>query len=174
MGRRYEIWRCEFEKFVRLQQRWCELLEAEAEEERKSSCSAKEDQPPAPRGSVVFGSFARIVQEKVCTREEETDGRTGDVVGCPWVAPTREEREKVVDVAAATWRSETQANVEELFSGADGAGVHEGLTWGNRPHGETRLRAQDGRAESARQLNSAGVFDKYALGRTAPAGLRYA
>ena len=25
-----------------------------------------------------------------------------------------------------------------------------------------------------RQLNSAGVFDQYALGRTAPAGLRYA
>ena len=131
MGRRYEIWRCEFEKFVCLKQRWCELLEAEAEEERKSSCSAKEDQPPAPREPVVFGSFERNVQEKVCKREEETEGRTGDVVGRPWVAQFREEREKVVDAAAATWRSTTQANVEGLFSGADGAGVHgEGLAWG--------------------------------------------
>ena len=151
MGRCYEIWRCEFEEFVRLKQRWCELLEAEAEEERKPWCSAKEDQPPAPRGSVVFGSFARNAQEKVCTREEETGGRTGGVVGCPWVAPIREEREKVVDAAAATWRTTTQANAEELFSGADGAGGHkEGLAWGNWPCGETRPRTQDGRAESAR------------------------
>ena len=150
MGRRYEIWRCEFEKFVRLQQRWCELLEAEAEEERKPWCSAKEDQPPAPRGSVALASLARIAQEKVCTREGETDEIIGDVAGCPWVAPIGEGREKVIDAAAAT-SEETQANVEELFSGTDCVGVHrEGLAWGNRPHGETRPRTQDGQAESAR------------------------
>ena len=150
MGRRYEIWRCEFEKFVRLQQRWCELLEAEAEEEREPGCSAKEDQPPALRGSVALGSLAKIVQEKVSSREEEADEGKGDVVGCPWVAPICEGKEKVVDAAAAT-SDKTQANVEELSSGADGVGVHgEGLALGNRPHDETRPRTQDGRAESAR------------------------
>ena len=86
MGRRYGIWRCEFEKFVRLQQRWCELLEAEAEEERTSWCSAKEDQPSAPRGSVALGSWEKIAQEKVPLREEAADERIGDVEGCPWVA----------------------------------------------------------------------------------------
>ena len=36
MGRRYEVWRCEFEKLVRLQHKWCELelLEEDAHEVR--------------------------------------------------------------------------------------------------------------------------------------------
>ena len=126
-------------------------MEAEAEEEKKSSCSAKKDQPPAPREPVGFGSFEGNAQEKDCKQEKETEGRTGDVVGRPWVAPFREEREKVVDAAAATWRSKAQANVEGLFSGADGAGVHgEGLAWGIWPCGEARPRSQGGRVESAR------------------------
>ena len=151
MGRRYEIWRCEFAKCLAMQHKWCELLEAEAEEEKKSSCSAEKDQPPAPREPVVFGSFDRNAQEGVCKREKETERRTGDVVGRPWVAPFRDEREKVVDAAAATRRSATQENVEGLFSGADGAGVHgEGLAWGIWPCGETRPRSQGGRVESAR------------------------
>ena len=151
MGRGYEIWRCEFAKCLAMQHKWCELLEAEAEEEKKSSCSAKKDQPPAPREPVVFGSFERNAQEKDCKREEETERETGDVVGRPWVAPFRDEREKVVDAAAETWRSATQANVEGLFSGADGAGVHEkGLAWGIWPCGETRPRPQGGRVELAR------------------------
>ena len=150
MGRRYDIWRCEFEEFVRLKQRWCELLEAGAKEERESECSAKEDQPPAPRGSVALGSLAKSAQEKVSPRKEEVDEGKGDVEGCPWVAPTREGEEEVVDVAAAT-SDGTQADVEELFSGSDGVGVHgERLTLGNRPHAETRPREQDGRVESAR------------------------
>lgn len=57
MGRRYEIWRCEFAKCLAMQHKWCELLEAEAEEERISWCSSKEDQPPAQRGSVPLGSL---------------------------------------------------------------------------------------------------------------------
>ena len=150
MGRRYEIWRCEFEKLVRLQQRWCELLETEAEEERKSWGSAKEDQPPAQRGSVALGSLTKIAQEKVSTRVEETDEGIGGVVGCPWIAPVRGGREKVVDAVAATSK-ETQVDVGELFSGTDGVGVHqEGLAWGNFPHGKTRPRTQDGSAESPR------------------------
>ena len=82
-------------------------------------------------------------------RDRRNNRRRG---GLPMgIAPIREEREKVVNAAAAARRSETQANVEELFSGADGVGVHgEGLAWGNRPHGETRPRTQDGQAESAR------------------------
>ena len=72
------------------------------------------------------------------------------MVGCPWVAPTREGEGKLVDVAAAT-SDEPRADVEELSSGADGVGVQgEGLALGNRPHDEMRLMAQDGRAESAR------------------------
>ena len=150
MGRRYELWRCEFEKLVRWQQRWCELLETEAEEERKSSGSAKEDQPPTQRGSVALGSLTKIAQEKVSTRVDETDEGIGSVVGCPWVAQIREEKENEVDAAAATSK-ETQVDVGEQFSGADGVGVHqEGLAWGNCPHAETRPRTQDGRAELAR------------------------
>ena len=70
-ARRYEIWRCEFEKFVCLQQRWCELPEAEAQEERESECSTKEDQPPAPRRSVALGSLAKFAPEKVALRRED-------------------------------------------------------------------------------------------------------
>ena len=70
MGRCYEVWRCEFEKFVHLQQRWCKLLEAEAKEERELECSAKEDQPPAPQGSVALGGLAKSAQEKVSSRKE--------------------------------------------------------------------------------------------------------
>ena len=150
MGRRYEIWRCEFAKCLAMQHKWCELLEAEAEEERKPWCSVKEDQLPAPQGSVALGSLGKIAQEKVSSREDEADEIIGDVVGCPWVAPIREGKEKVVDAAAAT-SDDTQADVEDLFSGADGVGVHgEGLAWGNFPHGETRPRTQGGCAESAR------------------------
>ena len=163
MGRRYEIWRCEFEKFVRLQQRWCELLEAEAEEERTSWCLAKEDQPSAPRGSVALGSLEKIAQEKVPSREEAANERIGDVEGCPWVAQIRKEKEKEVDAAAAT-SADTQANVEELFSGADGAGVHgEGLAWGNCPHGKTRPRTQGGRAESAMLARGQHIIILYKL-----------
>ena len=129
MGRRYEIWRCEFAKCLAMQHKWCELLEAEAAEEMESWCSSKENQPPAPRGSVALGSLGKIAREKVSSREDKAAERKGDVVGCPWVAPVREGKGKVVDAAAAT-SEDTQADVEELFSGADGAGVHgEGLPW---------------------------------------------
>ena len=102
------------------------------------------------RGSVALGSLTKIAQEKVSTRVDETDEGIGGVVGCPWVAQIREEKENEVDAAAATSK-ETQVGVGELFSGADGVGVHwEGLAWGNCPHGETRPRTQDGCAELAR------------------------
>ena len=69
--------------------------------------------------------------------EKEADERIGDMVGCPWVAQICEGKEEVVNMAAAT-SEDTQADVEELFSSADGVGVHrEGLTWGNCPHGKT-------------------------------------
>ena len=71
MGRRYEIWPSEFENFVRLQQMWCELLEAEAQEERESEYSTKEDQPPAPRRSVALSSLAKFTPEKVALRRED-------------------------------------------------------------------------------------------------------
>ena len=45
MGRRYDIWRCEYEEFVRLKQRWCELLEAEARAEKESERETEEDRP---------------------------------------------------------------------------------------------------------------------------------
>ena len=67
MGRRYEVWRCEFEKFVRLQEKWCELLEAEAREEKESECKTEEDRPPTSRTStsVAFGDVATFTPEKV-------------------------------------------------------------------------------------------------------------
>ena len=42
-------------------------------EERESECSAKEDQPPAPRVSVALGSLAKSALEKVSSRKEEAD-----------------------------------------------------------------------------------------------------
>ena len=85
-------------------------------------------------------------------RENRRRGIRTTPVGCPWATQIREGKEKVVDAAAAA-SEDTQADEEELFSGADGVGVHgEGLacSWGNCPHGETRPRTQVGRAESAR------------------------
>ena len=68
--------------------------------------------------------MAKFAQERVPLREDEADERIGDVVGCPWVAQIREEKGKVVDAAAAATSEDTRADEEELFSGADGVGVH--------------------------------------------------
>ena len=72
MGRRYDIWRCEFEEFVRLKQRWCELLEAEAREEKESDSKTEEDRPPASRASTpaAFGDVATFAPEKVASRRQ--------------------------------------------------------------------------------------------------------
>ena len=70
MGRRCDIWRCKFEKSVRLQHMWCELLEAEAREERESEHSKEGGQPPAPQTSSAYeGSFVTS-QEKMATRTQ--------------------------------------------------------------------------------------------------------
>ena len=67
MGRRYEIWRCEFAKCLAMQHKWCELLEAEAREEKESESKAEEDRPPASRAS-SFGDVATFAPEKVALR----------------------------------------------------------------------------------------------------------
>jgi hypothetical protein len=79
MGRRYDIWRCEFEEFVRLKQRWCELLEAEAREEKESESKAEEDRPPASRAS-TFGDVATFAPEKVASRRKAVAEKEGGVV----------------------------------------------------------------------------------------------
>ena len=38
MGRRYDVWRCKCEEFIRLKHRWCELLEAESRGEKEPEC----------------------------------------------------------------------------------------------------------------------------------------
>ena len=92
MGRRYDIWRCEFEEFVRLKQRWCELLEAEAREEKESECKTEEDRPPTSRASTsaAFGDVATFTPEKVASRRqaaaEEKDGVVEQKLGRSEVA----------------------------------------------------------------------------------------
>ena len=72
MGRRYDTWRCEFAKCLAMQHKWCELLEAEAREERELEDSKKADQPPAPQTSAAYeGSFVTS-QDKVATRTQPT------------------------------------------------------------------------------------------------------
>ena len=78
MGRRYDVWRCEFEKCLAMQHKWCELLEAEVREERESECSKEAVRPPAPQTSAAYeGSFVTSL-EKVATRTQpaaEDDSR---------------------------------------------------------------------------------------------------
>ena len=108
MGRRYDIWRCEFEELVRLKQRWCKLLEAEAREEKESECKTEEDRPPASRASTsaAFRDVATFAPEKVVSRRqaaaEEKGGGVEQKLGRSEVAWSLEAGSKPFDVAAAT------------------------------------------------------------------------
>ena len=149
MGRRYDIWRCEFEEFVRLKQRWCELLEAEAREEKESESKAEEDRPPALRASTpaAFGDVATFAPEKVESRRKVVAEKEGGVVeqglGRPEVARKLEERSKTFDVAAMTKNLE-RIDVE-LPPDASGVGARgEGFVMGT-----TRPRARSRRVVAA-------------------------
>ena len=82
MGSRYEVWRCEFEKFVRLQARRCELLEKEAREEKESEGKTEEDRPPTLRTSTsaAFGDVATFTPEKAALRRQAVAEEEGGVV----------------------------------------------------------------------------------------------
>ena len=161
MGRRYDIWRCEFEKSVRLQHRWCELLEAEAREERESEYSKEANQSPAPQTPAAYeGSFVTS-QEKVAMRTQPAAEEEDVVVVKPDVAQPG--GRKLVGVS--TFEIEmTSSKVEELSVDASGVGtLGTGTALGSRSFGETRPRAKDGRAESAplvrgRQKGGEGRF----------------
>ena len=130
MGCRYDIWRCELEEFVRLKQRcdrWCELLEAEAKEEKESECKTEEDQPPTSRASTsaAFGDVATFTPEKVASQRQAVAEEKGGVVeqklGRPEVAWKLEEGSKSFDVAAAT--TVLKRSDVELPSDASGVGA---------------------------------------------------
>ena len=137
MGRRYDIWRCEFEEFVRLKQRWCELLEAEARKEKESECKTKDDQPPTSctSTSAAFGDVVTFTPEKVASRRKTAAEENGGVVeqklGRSEVARKLEEGSKLFDVAAMTTdgkRSDVELPFDASGVGARGKGFALGTT----------------------------------------------
>ena len=149
MGRRYEVWRCEFEKCLAMQHKWCELLEAEVREERESEFSKEAAQPPTPQAPAAYEWFVTSL-EKVDTRTQpaaEEEDEEDVVVEKPGVAQTG--GRKLVDVAALE-KEMTSSGVEELSFDARGVGtLGTEVSLGSRSFGEARPRAKDGRAESA-------------------------
>ena len=153
MGSRYEVWRCEFEKFVRLQARWCELLEKEAREEKESEGKTEEDRPPTSRTSTsaAFGDVATFTPEKAALRRQAVAEEEGGVVdqslSRPEVVRKLEEGSKLFDVAATTTdgkRSDVELPFDASGVGARGKGF---------ALGTTRPRARGGRAETAPLLH---------------------
>ena len=139
MGRGYDIWRCEFEEFVRLKQRWCELLEAEAREEKEVDSKTEEDRPPASRATTpaASGDDATFAPEKVASRRQavaEEEDEEDVVVEKPGVAQTG--GRKLVDVAALE-KEMTSSGVEELSFDASGVGtLGTEVSLGSRSFGE--------------------------------------
>ena len=127
MGRRYDIWRCEFEEFVRLKQRWCELLEAEAREEKELDSKTEEDRLPASRATTpaASGDDATFAPEKVASRRQAVAEEKGGVVeqklGSSEVAWKLEKGSQPLDVAAMT--VELKRSDVELPCDATGVGV---------------------------------------------------
>ena len=151
MGRRYDIWRCEFEEFVRLKQRWCELLEAEAREEKESEGKTEEDRPLASRASTpaAFGDVATFAPEKVVPRRQAVAEKEGGVVEQSLGRPETwklEDGSKLFDfaVVAATTTDGKRRDVESPF---DASGV--GVCGKGFAIGTTRPRARGGREEAA-------------------------
>ena len=156
MGRRYDIWRCEFEEFVRLKQRWCELLEAEAQEEKESEGKTEEDRPPASRASTpaAFRDVATFAPEKVALRRQAVAEKAGGVVeqdlGRPEVARRLDKRRKPSDVAAMT--KDLERSDVELPPDASGVGARgDGFAMGT-----TRPRARGRRVVAAPLTEGAG------------------
>ena len=150
MGRRYDIWRCEFEEFVRLKQRWCELLEAEAKEEKESDSKTGEDRPPVSRASTpaASGDDATFAPEKVASRRQAVAEEKGGVVeqklGRSEVAWKLEKGSQPFDVAAMT---DLKRSDVELPYDASGAGV--GARGVEFAVGTTRPRARGCRVVAA-------------------------
>ena len=149
MGRRYDVWRCEFEKCLAMQHKWCELLEAEAREEKESESKAEEDRPPATRASTpaAFGDVATFAPEKVASRRKVVAEKEGGVVeqglGRPEVARKLEERSKTFDVAAMA--KDLERIDVELPPDASGVGARgDGFAMGT-----TRPRARGRRVVAA-------------------------
>ena len=137
MGRRYDIWRCEFKEFVRLKQRRCELLEAEAREEKESECKTEEDRPPTSRASTsaAFGDVVTFTPEKVASRRhavaEEKSGVVEQNLSCSEDAWKSEEGKKPFGVAATTTdgrRSDVELPSDASGVGARGNGLALGTT----------------------------------------------
>ena len=155
MRRRSDIWRCEFEEFVRLKQRWCELLEAEAREEKESDSKTEEDRPPASRASTpaASGDGATFAPEKVASRRQAVAEEKGGVVeqkrGRSEVAWKLEKGSQPFDVAAMTDLKRSDVELPYDASGVGARGVEFAV-------GTTRPRARV--AEWWRRHWSAGSF----------------
>ena len=135
MGRRYEIWRCEFETCLAMQHKWCELLEAEVREERKPEFSKEAAQPPTPQAPEAYEWSFVTSLEKVDTRTKPVaeDEEEEDVVVVKLdVARPREKKRDV-----ATLEIETRcSDVEELSFDAGGVGtLGTGIALGSRSFG---------------------------------------
>ena len=137
MGRRYDVWRCEFEKCLAMQHKWCELLEAEAREEKESEGKTEEDRPPASRASTpaAFGDVATFAPEKVASRRQAVAEEKGGVVeqklGRSDVAWKPEKGSQPFDVAAMTVdlkRSDVELPYDASGVGARGSEFAVGTT----------------------------------------------
>ena len=141
MGRRYDIWRCEFEEFVRLKQRWCELLEAEAREEKESDSKTEEDRPPASRASTPAASEddATSAPEKVASRRQVVAEKEGGVVekslGRAGVAWELTKGRETFDVVTSTVLKRSDVELPYDASGVGARGIEFAV-------GTTRPRAR--------------------------------
>jgi hypothetical protein len=145
-----------------LKQRWCELLEAEAREEKESECKTEEDRPPASHASTpaAFGDVATFAPEKVASRRQAVAEKEGGVVeqslGRPEVARKLEEGRQLSDVAAMT----TVLKMSDVELPSDASGV--GARGNGFALGTTRPRARGCRVMAGRLVRGQiGDVDKW-------------